>query len=148
MKISNIDIRDAFFDELFEIAKDDSNVVFITADMGAQSLIRFKGSLSSQFINVGVAEQNMISIAAGLALVGKKVFVYTIIPFATLRCYEQIRNDLCCMNLPVTIIGVGPGFCYASDGPTHHATQDIAVMRVLPEITILNPSDSIMANAV
>jgi len=140
-------MRDAFFDELYKIAKDDPQVVFLTADMGAHSLVRFKKDLKNQYINVGVAEQNMVSISAGLSLGGKKVFIYTIIPFATLRCYEQIKIDLCCMNLPVTIIGAGPGFCYGSDGPTHHATQDIAVMRTLPEMSILNPSDSLMSQA-
>jgi len=144
-RVSDIDMRDAFFDELFNIAKNDSQVIFLTADMGAHSLARFKKELPNQYFNVGVAEQNMVSIAAGLALGGKKVFIYTIIPFMTLRCYEQIKIDLCCMNLPVTIIGVGPGFCYGSDGPTHHATQDIAAMRALPEMTILNPSDPVMS---
>lgn len=147
MRISDIDMRDAFFDELYTMAKNDPDVVFLTADMGAYSLVRFKNDLGSQYINVGVAEQNMVNIAAGLALGGKRVFIYSIIPFVTLRCYEQIKVDICCMNLPVTIIGVGAGFAYGSDGPTHHATQDIAAMRALPEITILNPSDSVMSAA-
>lgn len=143
----NTDMRDAFFDELCDIAKRDVQVIFLTADMGAHSLNRFKNDLPRQYINMGVAEQNMVSVAAGLALGGKRVFIYTIIPFATLRCYEQIKIDLCCMNLPVTIIGVGPGLTYGSDGPTHHATSDIALMRALPEITILNPSDPVMTKA-
>lgn len=140
-------MRDAFFDEVYNIAKNDSQVIFLTADMGAYSLVRFKRDLGNQYINVGVAEQNMVSIAAGLALGGKKVFIYSIVPFVTLRCYEQIKVDLCCMNLPVTIVGVGGGLTYGSDGPTHHATYDVAVMRVLPEITILNPSDSVITKA-
>ncbi len=147
LKRPNTEMRDAFFDEIYNIAKNDAQVIFLTADMGAYSLNRFKQELPNQYINVGVAEQNMVSIAAGLALGGKNVFIYTIIPFVTLRCYEQIKIDLCCMNLPVTIVGVGPGFTYGSDGPTHHATQDIAVMRVLPEITILNPSDPVITQA-
>ncbi len=145
--MSDIDLRDAFFDELYEIAKIDSNVIFLTADMGAYSLGKFKKDLKKQYINVGIAEQNMVSVAAGLALGGKTVFIYTIVPFATLRCYEQIKIDLCCMNLPVTIVGVGVGLTYGSDGPTHHGTQDIAVMRALPEITILSPSDSAITAA-
>ena len=145
MKISNKDIRDAFFDRLYDIAGEDKNVIFLTADMGAFSLVKFKKDLPKQFINVGVAEQNMVSIAAGLTLTGKKVFIYTIIPFATLRCYEQIKIDICAMNLGVTIVGIGAGLSYGSDGPTHHGTSDIAVMRTLPEITILNPSDSVAA---
>lgn len=147
MKTLEVDMRDAFFDELYDIAKLDPNVLLLTADMGAHSLNKFKEDLCNQYINVGVAEQNMVSIAAGLALGRKSVFIYTIIPFATMRCYEQIKIDLCCMNLPVTIVGVGPGLSYSSDGPTHHATQDIAIMRPLPEITILNPSDPVMNKA-
>ncbi len=147
MRISNTDIRDAFFDEVYEIASKDPNVMFLTADMGALSLNRFKKDLSHQYINVGVAEQNLVSIAAGLALGGKKVFIYSIAPFVTQRCYEQIKVDLCCMRLPVTIIGSGPGITYSSDGPTHHAIQDVAIMRALPEMIILNPSDSVMATA-
>lgn len=147
MKISNIDVRDAFFDKVYTIAQKDRNVVFLTDDMGAYSLDAFKKNLSGQFINVGVAEQNMISLAAGLALGGKKVFAYGIAPFVTMRCYEQIKIDLCCMNLPVTVVSVGAGYTYGSDGPTHHAIHDIAIMRVLPEITILNPSDAVMTAA-
>ena len=146
-KRSDIDIRDAFFNEVYAIASKDPNVIFLTADMGAFSLNAFKKNLSSQYINVGVAEQNLVSIAAGLALGGKKVFIYSIAPFVTQRCYEQIKIDLSCMRLPVTIIGSGPGITYSSDGPTHHAIQDIAIMRALPEMTILNPSDPATATA-
>lgn len=146
-KISDIDIRDAFFDELYDIAKNDRDVVFLTADMSAFSLERFKKDLSRQYINVGVSEQNMISIAAGLALSGKTVFIYAIAPFVTMRCYEQIKVDISGMCLPVTIIGAGPGLTYSSDGPTHHSIQDISIMRALPEMTIINPADSITASA-
>ncbi len=146
-KGSDIDIRDAFFNEVYTIASKDPNVIFLTADMGAFSLDAFKKDLSSQYINVGVAEQNLVSIAAGLALGGKKVFIYSIAPFVTQRCYEQIKIDLSCMRLPVTIIGSGPGITYSSDGPTHHAIQDVAIMRALPEMTILNPSDPATATA-
>jgi transketolase len=147
MKTAGIDIRDAFFDEVYRLAGSDRNVIFLTADMGALSLNRFKADLRRQYINVGVAEQNLVGIAAGLALAGKKVFIYTIAPFATLRCYEQIKVDICGMRLPVVIIGSGPGITYSSDGPTHHAVQDVAVMRALPEMTILNPADAASASA-
>lgn len=147
MTISTIDTRDAFFDELLAIARQDRDVVFLTADMGAFSLEQFKKELPNQYFNVGVAEQNMVSVAAGLAMAGKKVFIYTIVPFATMRCYEQIKVDLCCMNLPVTIVGIGAGVMYGGDGPTHHALHDIAVMRALPEMTILNPADAVMTQA-
>lgn len=140
-RANNIDIRDAFFDEIYNIAAKDKNVIFITADADAFSLRKYKKDFPGQFINVGVAEQNMIVVAVGLALSGKKVFIYALIPFIALRCYEHIKTNICGMNLPITIIGAGAGFSFENDGPTHHAIQDIAVMRTLPEMTILNPSD-------
>jgi transketolase len=143
--IQPIDIRDAFFDELYEIAREDDSVIFMTADMGAFSLERFRRDFPDRFINVGIAEQNMVSVAAGMALEGKKVFIYAIIPFVTLRCLEQIKVDLCVMNLPVVIVGAGAGFTYSNDGPTHHALEDVSVMRALPGMTIYNPSDQISA---
>ena len=132
-KLSSIDTRDAFFFDLYNIARNDRQVVFLTADMGAYSLARFKKDLPKQYINVGVAEQNMVSVAAGLSLSGKKVFIYSITPFTTFRCFEQIKIDLSGMNLPVVIVGMGTGFTYSGDGPTHHAIHDLAVMRVLPD---------------
>ncbi|HLD82597.1 MAG TPA: 1-deoxy-D-xylulose-5-phosphate synthase, partial [Candidatus Omnitrophota bacterium] len=138
-------MRDTFFNALYKIAKKDKKVVLLTADCGAPSLDKFKQELSAQYFTVGIAEQNMISIAAGLALEGRIVYAYAIAPFASLRCYEQIKVDLCCMNLPVTVLGIGAGFAYDIMGPTHHATEDISIMRSLPNMTILNPSDSIMA---
>lgn len=144
---NNIDIRDAFFDEIYNIAAKDKDVIFITADADAFSLQRYKRDLPKQFINVGVAEQNMVALATGLALSGKKVFIYAIIPFIVMRCYEHIKVNICSMKLPVTIIGAGAGFSFEYDGPTHHAMQDIAVMRTLPEITILNPADSFSSAA-
>lgn len=140
-------MRDAFSDTLFALAKKDKDVILVTADTGAICHDEFKRRLKDQYINVGIAEQNMIGVAAGLAMCGKKVFTYAIVPFATMRCYEQIRVDLCCMGLAVTIVGVGAGFDYSTLGPTHHGTEDIAVMLALPGITIYSPSDSIMADA-
>lgn len=141
------EMRDAFLDELYSIAKEDAQVILVSADFGAPSLDRFRKELSGQFVNVGIAEQNMVSVAAGLALGGKIVFTYAILSFITIRCYEQVRIDLCSMNLPVTLVGVGPGYAYDDSGPTHHALEDIAIMRVLPQITILSASDSEMAAA-
>lgn len=137
-------MRDAFFDQIYDIAIKDRQVMIVSADMGAPSLDKFRRDLGSQFINVGIAEQNMITVATGLALEGKKVYVYAIMPFATLRCYEIIKVDLSLMNIPVTIVGVGAGFGYDDSGPTHHSTEDISVMRVLPNMTILCPSDTVM----
>lgn len=147
MDMGNIDIRDAFFDRIFDIATKDKNVIFISADTDAFSLRRFRKEMPEQYINIGVAEQNMITVAAGLGMSGKKVFIYAIIPFITMRCYEHIKNNICSMNVPVTIIGLGPGLSFGFDGPTHHGMQDIGVMRTLPEITIFNPCDGLSADA-
>lgn len=138
------DIRDALFEELFELALKDSSVMLLSGDQGAFSIKKFQDRIPNQYINVGVAEQNMISVAAGLAMTGQKVIVYGIIPFATIRCLEQIKVDLCAQNLPVTIAGVGAGYAYATDGPTHHAVHDMALMRVMPGMQVWNPSDHTM----
>ncbi len=143
--MDKISMRDAFFNELYPIARKDKNIIIISADMGAPSLDKFRENLAAQFINVGIAEQNMVNVATGLALEGKKVFVYAIMPFATLRCYEVIKVDLSLMNIPVTVIGVGAGFSYDDSGPTHHSIEDISAMRALPNMTVLSPSDSLMA---
>jgi len=140
-------MRDAFFDELYSIASQDRRVILLTDDFGAPGLDKFRRDLGDQYINMGIAEQNMVSVAAGLALGGKIVFMYAIAPFVTMRCYEQIKLDLCCMNLPVSSIGVGAGYAYGTAGPTHQATEDIAIMRALPGMTIFSPSDTVMAAA-
>lgn len=138
------DARDALFEELFEFACQDRSVMLLSGDQGAFSFQKFQDQIPDQFINVGIAEQNMISVAAGLAMTGHKVVVYGIIPFATIRCLEQIKVDLCTQNLPVAIVGVGAGYAYATDGPTHHAVHDVALMRVMPGMRIWNPSDHTM----
>jgi transketolase len=140
-----VDMRDAIFDKVYNLAKADRSVIFLTADLGSFSLLKFRKFLPNQFINMGIAEQNMITVAAGLALAGKKVFVYSIIPFVILRCLEQIKVCLVDMNLQVCIIGGGAGFTYGSDGPTHHAIQDIGIIRALGNIVIYNPCDQITA---
>ena len=142
MKISDVQMRDAFIGELYKYAKKDSNIIYITNDQGAISLDKFRYDIPDQFINAGVSEQNIISTATGLSLGGKKVYVYSIASFITLRCFEQIKLDLCSMNIPVTIIGVGACYSYSADGPSHHATEDIALMRSLPNMEIYSPSDS------
>jgi transketolase len=141
------DTRDATFAELYEIALQDANVILLTADTGAFKFKDFEKNLPRQFYNVGIAEQNAISVAAGMALAGKKVFVFGISTFVTLRCYEQIKIDICCMNLPVTILGMGTGYGYSYDGPTHHITQDISIMRALPGLTFWSPSDCTLTGA-
>lgn len=148
MEMSKIDMRDAFFDEIYEIGRTDKNMIFLTDDMDAFGLRKFVRDFPDQFINIGVAEQNMINVATGLALSGKRVFVFGICSFMTMRCFEQIKFNICGMNLPVVVAGVGAGFSFDSDGPAIHGTQDIAIMRSLPEITIYNPPDAMSASAV
>ncbi len=144
MKKTYADSRDAVFGELYDIALGDKNVILLMGDTGVQKFVDFKKNIPSQFFNVGIAEQNMMSVAAGLALSGKHVFVFGISNFVTLRCFEQIKIDICSMNLPVTILGMGTGYCYSSDGFTHHVTEDVSTMRALPNITIWSPSDCMM----
>ncbi|OHB68245.1 MAG: hypothetical protein A2W17_05735 [Planctomycetes bacterium RBG_16_41_13] len=145
--MSNMSQRDAFWTRIFEIAKKDHNVVVISADMGAPALDNYRKKLPSQFVNVGIAEQNAILIAAGLCMTGKKVFVYAIAPFLVLRCLEQTRVLNAVMNNPITLVGVGAGFGYEDSGPTHHITEDIAIMRAMPRIEICSITDSVMASA-
>ncbi len=144
---NNVTQRDAFFERLYELARDDRDVVIVAADMSAPALDKFRIDLPGQFVNVGIAEQNAIQIASGLALTGKKAFAYAISPFITLRCLEQIRVSNAIMGIPITIVGMGTGFSYCSDGPTHHLIEDLAVMRAFPNIRIVNVTDNSMAHA-
>lgn len=143
MSTKNTDMRDAFFERVYELARSDKNFIFLTADHSAFGLAKYQEDFPRQYLNVGIAEQNMISVAAGLALGGFRVFAYSIINFATLRCLEQISVDLSGMRLPVTIVGVGAGFTYSSDGPTHHGLQDVAAMASVPNLIIYNSSDPV-----
>ncbi len=136
-----MDIRDAFFEELCNIARKDRNVIILTGDMGAYKLEEFRKEKTGQVINVGIAEQNLINVATGLALGGKKVFCYGIAAFIIQRCYEQIKVNLCDMNLPVTLIGYGAGNYYERDGATHCILFDIDIMRVLPNMRIVTLDD-------
>ena len=140
-------MRDTFVRTLLEIAKKDKNVYIITGDLGFGVLKPFWTELPDQIINAGIAEQNMTSIAAGLAMQGKTVYTYSIGNFPTLRCIEQIRNDCAYHNANVKIVCVGGGFVYGSLGMSHHATEDIAMMRSLPDVTVLAPGDLVEAEA-
>jgi len=133
-------MRYAFRDTLIELAEKDEKICLLTGDLGFSVVEPFIEKFPGKFINCGVAEQNMIGIAAGLALSGKKPYVFSIVPFVTMRCMEQIRNDICYQNLDVKIIGVGGGFSYGDLGATHHAIEDIAILRALPNMTILCPA--------
>jgi transketolase len=145
--MENISQRDAFWGRIYEIAKQDKDVVLVIADMGAPALDKFRIELSAQYIDVGIAEQQGVAVASGLVLSGKKAFVYAIAPFIALRCYEHTRVNLASMNLPVTLVGVGAGVSYDDSGPTHHAVDDISVLRILPNLKIYNATDSVMAKA-
>jgi transketolase len=134
-------MRNAFIRALTDAAAVDERIVFLTGDLGFKLFDDFARRYPGRFMNVGVAEATMASVAAGLALEGKKPFIYSIVPFATLRCYEQIRNDICYHETGVTVVGVGGGYSYGPNGPTHHALEDIAVMRVVPNLTVVCPGD-------
>ncbi len=147
MEMESVQQRDAFWGRLYELAKENKDVVVVSADIGAPSLDRFRADLSSQYVDVGIAEQQAIGLSAGLALSGKKPFAYAIAPFISLRCYEHIRIDMGSMNLPVTIVGVGAGVSYDDSGPTHHTVDDLSALRILPNLKIHNITDSVMAKA-
>jgi transketolase len=133
-------VRNAFLGELTALAEKDPDVVLITGDLGFGVFEEFAERFPKQFLNAGVAEQNMTMVATGMALEGKKVFTYSIGNFPTLRCLEQIRNDVCYHNANVTIIGMGGGFSYGQLGMSHHATEDLSIMRALPNMTVVVPS--------
>lgn len=135
-------MREAFAKQLYSLAKKDKNIFFITGDLGFGVFDNFAKKFPKQYLNVGVAEQNMIGIATGLGLEGKKVFVYSIANFATFRCLEQIRNDAAYHNINLTIVSSGGGFTYGSLGMSHHATEDIAIMRALPNTIVSVPSSA------
>jgi transketolase len=138
-------MRTAFIETLFELAKQDERIVLLTGDLGFSVIEPFMRALPKQFVNAGVAEQNMTGMAAGMALSGKIVFTYSIGNFPTLRCLEHIRNDICYHNANVKVICVGGGFCYGAAGATHHATEDLGIMRMLPGMIVIAPADPVEA---
>lgn len=140
-------MRDTIIKILHEQARINKDIILITGDLGFGVLDNYSKELPNQYINAGVAEQNMTAIAAGLALEGKKVFTYSIGNFNTLRCLEQIRNDICYHDLDVTIISVGGGFSYGQLGASHFATEDIAIMSALPNMKVIAPSSKKSAAA-
>lgn len=140
-------MRDTFVKTLIELAKENKNIELVTGDLGFGVLKPYWETVPNQFTNAGIAEQNMASLAAGMALEGKTVFTYSIGNFPTLRCIEQIRNDCCYHNADVKIVCVGGGFVYGSLGMSHHATEDIAIMRALPNMVVMAPGDLTEAEA-
>jgi transketolase len=136
-----IRMRTAFIDRLFEIASKDPRVMLVVGDLGFGVVTRFMTELPKQFVNAGVAEQNMTGLAAGLALSGRVVFTYSIANFPILRCLEQLRNDICYHEANVKVVAVGGGLSYGALGVSHHATEDLAVARAIPNLTVLAPND-------
>lgn len=136
-------MRDQFIATFSQLAEADRDLMLLTGDLGFGVLTEFSERFPSQYLNVGVAEQNLTGVAAGLALAGKRVFTYSIANFPTLRCLEQIRNDVCYHDLPVTIVAIGGGLSYGPLGFSHQATEDLAIMRSLPNMAVIAPSDDI-----
>lgn len=141
-------MRKTFFKTLVECAKQDNRIYLLVGDIGYGLVEEFAKQFPDRYINIGVSEQNMIGIATGLSLSGKIVFCYSIANFPTLRCLEQIRNDACYHNANVIIVAGGTGLGYGSLGMTHHATEDLAIMRTLPNMTVVAPSDPIETSCV
>ncbi|MBM4437330.1 MAG: transketolase [Actinobacteria bacterium] len=134
-------MRDAFAAQLHQEMAEDPRIMLLTADIGFKVFDRIVSDFPGRFINMGVAEANMLGVAAGLAMSGKRPVVYTIIPFLTMRAFEQIRVDVCIQKQPVTIVGVGGGVAYGTLGPTHHSIEDVAILRSLPNMTVVVPCD-------
>lgn len=135
-------MRNAFAAELTDLAAEDQRLVLLSGDIGNRLFDNFKKRSPERFLNCGVAEANMMGIAAGMAMSGVRPVAYTIASFVTFRCFEQIRVDVCYHRLPVVIVGVGSGLSYAPLGGTHHSCEDVAVMRALPGMTVFCPADA------
>jgi transketolase len=134
-------MRHAFVRRLTEVAATNPDIILVTGDLGFGVLTKFAERFPGQFLNAGVAEQNMTGLATGLALNGKTIFTYSIANFPTLRCLEQFRHAVCYHIANVKVVAVGGGFSYGALGISHHATEDIAILRALPEITVIAPGD-------
>ena len=135
-------MRAAFAKEIESLSELDERIVLLSGDIGNRMFDTYKGKFPDRFYNCGVAEANMTGMAAGLALCGLRPVTYTITAFNTVRCLEQIRIDVCYQNLPVIIVGVGGGLSYSSLNATHHALEDIAFLRVIPNMTVICPGDA------
>ncbi|MBI4296474.1 MAG: transketolase [Chloroflexi bacterium] len=134
-------MRPAFVRSLVELARSDKRIFLLVGDVGYGLVEPFAQEFPDRFVNIGIAEQNMVGVAAGLALCGKTVFVYSLANFPTLRCLEQIRNDVCYHKANVKVVTSGGGLGYGALGATHHTTEDLAIMRALPNMTVIAPGD-------
>lgn len=140
-------MRNHVIDRITEMAAENDRIMLLCADLGYNVVNNYMEKYPDRFLNVGIAEQNMASVAAGLAIEGNIVFTYSIGNFPTLRCMEQIRNDICYHNADVKILAVGGGFAYGDLGMSHHATEDIAMMKALPNMRVYVPADEVEAVA-
>lgn len=138
-------MRNIFVDTIINECKKRDDIFFISGDAGLGVFDEFQEKYPGKFLNMGIAEQNMASFSAGLAMTGYKVFMYNIIPFLLYRCYEQIRNDICYQRLPVVMIGIGSGVTYAPAGMSHYSVEDIGIARTLPNLSIISPVDPVEA---
>lgn len=138
-------MRASFISGLIELAREDENIYLLVADVGYRLVEPYAEEFPDRFVNIGIAEQNMIGIATGLALSGKTVFAYSIANFPIFRCLEQIRNDVCYHRADVKIVTAGGGLVYGALGSTHHVTEDLALMRALPNMTVVAPADPVEA---
>jgi transketolase len=142
-------MRDALLEQIRDAMVSDPSIFFVSADFGSPVLDRIRADYPTRFVNVGIAEQNLINISAGLALEGYKVFAYAIAPFITMRCFEQIRVSLALLSevrpMNVNLIGVGAGYSYVVSGPTHQCYEDITLMRALPNFQVMSPADHVTA---
>ena len=136
-------MRNAFADEIAKLGSEDPRIVLLSGDIGNKLFDKFKQAAEARFFNCGVAEANMMSVASGMALSGLRPVIYTITPFTTTRCFEQIRVDACYHGAPVIIVGTGSGLSYAELGPTHHSLEDLAILRTLPGMTVFAPCDEV-----
>lgn len=139
--------RDALIDKIYDAMTFDDSIFFVSADFGAPSLDRLRDNFANRFLNVGIAEQNLINVATGLALEGWNVYAYAIAPFLTMRAFEQVRTNLAIQShvrpVNVNLIGVGAGLSYDVTGPTHHCLEDACIMRVLPNMAVFSPCDHV-----
>lgn len=151
MTIKPLAMRDAFLERIWSAMSEDGKIFFTCADFGSPVLDKIRADFPDRFVNVGIAEQNLINVSAGLALEGYTVFAYAIAPFITMRCYEQARVSLALLSevrpMNVNLIGVGAGYSYVVSGPTHQCYEDITLMRALPNFQVLSPADHMTASA-
>lgn len=140
-------MRNSFIDTVVAGSRKRDDLIILSGDAGLGVFDDLRNACPGKFLNLGVAEQNMTGFAAGLAMAGFKVYLYNIIPFLLYRCYEQVRNDICCQELPVVLAGTGSGITYAPAGISHYAIEDIGLARTLPNLTVLSPADPVEARA-